>query len=84
MKLVFPRHVGRQWAIPKVQALTKFNTFKQRFDSTSNFFGGVGGSNHKTFVKDAGNNTQQQANNFTSQIELRYLGEWCVILQTKH
>ena len=44
----------------------------QRFGYASNFFGGVGESNHKTFVKDTGNNTQQRANNFTSQIALRY------------
>ena len=44
----------------------------QRFGSASNFFGGVGESNHKTFVNDTGNNTQQRANNFTSQIALRY------------
>ncbi len=42
------------------------------FGSASNFFGGIGESNHKRFVKDTGNNSQQRACNFTSQIALRY------------
>ncbi len=44
----------------------------QRFGSASNLFGGIGESNHKRFVKDTGNNTQQRASNFTSQIAQRY------------
>ena len=44
----------------------------QRFGSATNFFGGIGESNHKRFVKDTGNNTQKRASNFTSQIAQRY------------
>jgi hypothetical protein len=40
--------------------------------SASNFFGGVGESNHKKFVKDTGINTQKRDHNFTSQIATRY------------
>jgi hypothetical protein len=42
------------------------------FGSASNFFDGIGESNHKKFVIDTGNNTQQRACNFSSQIALRY------------
>jgi hypothetical protein len=56
MKSVFPRHVGLKWKIPKVHGLTKFQTFMMLYGSASNFFGGVGESNHKRFVKDTGNN----------------------------
>jgi hypothetical protein len=44
----------------------------KRFGPASNFFGGVGESNHKRIIKDTGNNTQQRACKFTSQIPLRY------------
>ena len=69
---VFPRSSGRGWKIPKLHALTKFSTYMQRFGSASNFFGGIGESNHKRFVKDTGNNTQQRASCFSSQIALRF------------
>jgi hypothetical protein len=69
---VFPRESGRGWKIPKLHGLTKFATYMQRFGSATNFFGGIGESNHKRFVKDTGNNTQQRASNFTSQIAQRY------------
>ncbi len=72
MLSVFPRESGRGWKIPKVHGLTKFVTYMQRFGSASNFFGGIGESNHKRFVKDTGNNMQQRASNFTSQIAQRY------------
>ena len=72
MMSVFPRESGRGWCVPKVHGLTKFSTNMQRFGSATNFFGGVGESNHKRFVKDTGNNTQQRAGNFTSQIAQRY------------
>jgi hypothetical protein len=47
---VFPRISGRGWKIPKLHGLTKFGTYMQRFGSASNFFGGIGESNHKWFV----------------------------------
>ena len=72
MLSVFPRESGRGWKIPKVHGLTKFVTYMQRFGSASNFFGGIGESNHKPFIKDTGNNTKQRASNFTSQIAQRY------------
>jgi hypothetical protein len=72
MKSVFPRHIGRGWKIPKLHGLTKFQTFMMLYGSARNFFGGVGESNHKRFVKDTGNNTQQRANKFSSQIAERY------------
>ena len=62
---VFPRD-------SKLHGLTKFATYMQRFGSASNFFGGIGESNHKRFVKDTGNNTQQRASNFSSQVAQRY------------
>jgi hypothetical protein len=55
-----------------MHGLTKFATFMQRFGSASNFLGGIGGSNHKRFVKDTGNNNKQRASNFSSQIAHRY------------
>lgn len=69
---VFPRDSGRGWKIPKLHGLTKFATYMQRFGSASNFFGGIGESNHKRFVKDTGHNTQQRASNFSSQVAQRY------------
>jgi hypothetical protein len=69
---VFPRVVVRGWKLPKVHGLTKFILFMKKIGSASNFFGGVGESNHKRFAKDTGNNTQQRARNFTSQIALLY------------
>ncbi len=72
MLSVFPRESGHGWKIPKVHGLTKFVTYMQRFGSASNFFGGIGESNHKWFLKDTRNNTQQRASNFTSQIAQRY------------
>jgi hypothetical protein len=69
MMSVFPRVAGCGWKLPKVHGLTKFVTFMKRFGSASNFFGGVGESNHKRFVKDTSNNTQQRACNFTSQMQ---------------
>jgi hypothetical protein len=69
---VFPRISGRGWKIPKLHGLTKFGTYMQRFGSASNFFGGIGESNHKRFVKDTGNNTQQRASCFSSQIAHRF------------
>ena len=56
---VFRRDSGRGWKIPKLHGLTKFATYMQRYGSASNFFGGIGETNHKRFVKDTGNNTQQ-------------------------
>lgn len=72
MQFVFPRQDGRGWNIPKSHGLTKFQKYIKLFGSASNFFGGVGESNHKKFVKDTGNNTQKRAHNFTSQIATRY------------
>jgi hypothetical protein len=72
MQYIFPRLVGQGWKIPKVHGLTKFQNYMKLFGSASNFYGAVGEKNHKNFVKDTGNNTQKQANNFTSQIEIRY------------
>ena len=69
---VFSRDSGRGWKIPKLHGLTKFATYMQRFGSASNFFGGIGESNHKRFVKDTGHNTQQRASNFSSQVAQRY------------
>jgi hypothetical protein len=71
MMSVFPREARRGWKLPNVHGLTKFITFMKRFGSASNFFGGVGESNHERFVKDTGHNTQQRACNFTSQIAQR-------------
>jgi hypothetical protein len=72
MLSVFPRASRHGWKIPKLHGLTKFSSYMQRFGSASNFFGGIGESHHKRFVKDTGNNTQQRASNFTSQIAQRY------------
>ncbi len=72
MLSVFRRAAGHGWKIPKLHGLTKFARYMQRFGSASNFFGGIGESNHKRFVKDTGNNTQQRSSNFTSQIAQRY------------
>jgi len=72
MMSVFPREARRGWKLPKDHGLTKFTTFMKRFGSASNFFGGIGGSNHKRFLKDTGHNTQQRACNFTSQIAQGY------------
>jgi hypothetical protein len=72
MMSAFPREAGRGWKTPKVHGLTKFVTFMQRFGSASYFFGGIGESNHKRFVKDTGNITQQRASSFTSQIAQKY------------
>ncbi len=69
---VFPIIFGHGWNIPKLHGLTKFGTYMQRFGSASNFFGGIGESNHKRFVKDTGNNTHQRASNFSSQIAHRF------------
>jgi hypothetical protein len=69
---VSPREAGHGWKIPKLHGLAKFVTYMQRFGSASNFIGGIGESNHKRFVKDTGNDTQQRASNFTSQIAQRY------------
>jgi hypothetical protein len=68
----FPREAGRGWKLSKVHGLTKFITFIKRFGSARNFFGGIGESNHKRFVKDTGHNAKQRACNFTSQIAQRY------------
>jgi hypothetical protein len=68
----FPRVAGCGWKLPKLHGLTKFVMFMKSFGSASIFFGGVGESNHKSFVKDTDNNTQQRACNFNSQIALRY------------
>jgi hypothetical protein len=70
--VIFPRVAGHGWKLPKVHGLTKFVTFLKSFGSASNFFGGIGESNHKKLIKDTGNNTQQRACNFTSQIALSY------------
>ena len=72
MKSVFPREAGRGWNLPKLHGLTKFQPYMMLYGSASNFFGGVGESNHKRFVKDTGNNTQLRANTFSSQIASRY------------
>ena len=72
MKSVFPREAGRGWNLPKLHGLTKFQPYMMLYGSASNFFGGVGESNHKRFVKDTGNNTQLRANIFSSQIASRY------------
>ena len=72
MKSVFPREAGRGWNLPKLHGLTKFQPYMMLYGSASNFFGGVGESNHKRFVKDTGNNTQQRAHVFSSQIASRY------------
>ncbi len=72
MMPVFLRVAGRGWKLPKVHRLTKLVTFMKSFGSASKFFGGIGESNHKRFIKDTDNDTQQRACNFTSQIALRY------------
>jgi hypothetical protein len=77
MQFVFPRQAGRGWNLPKSQGLTKFQLYMKLYGSASNFFGGVGESNHKKKLKATGNNMQKRAHNFTSQIATRYY-KWMV------
>jgi hypothetical protein len=72
MQFAFPRQAGRGWNLRKSHGLTKFQLYMRLYGSASNFFGGVGESNHKKIVKDTGNNTQKRSHNFASQIATRY------------
>ena len=56
----------------KTHGLTKMQYYMCLFGSGYNFVGGPGEANHKTFVKDTGNNTQIRINSFVSQCVTRY------------
>jgi hypothetical protein len=43
---------GQGWAVSKFQGLTKFVLYMKLFGSAINFYGGIGKCNHKKFVKD--------------------------------
>jgi hypothetical protein len=62
----FPRG-GQGWHLPKTHGLTKMQTFMILFGSAINFYGGIGESNHKDYVKDTGTITQKRGKLFTSQ-----------------
>merc|ERR1712086_594863 len=62
----FPRG-GQGWHLPKTHGLTKMQTYIILFGSAINFYGGIGESNHKDFVKDTATITQKRGNVFTSQ-----------------
>lgn len=64
----FPRQEGMGWKFPKVHSLTKFATFIQAFGSGINFFGGIGESMLKEFMKHLAANTQRRPNIFASQL----------------
>jgi hypothetical protein len=78
IKYVFPRtdidgeELGQGWSLPKFNATTKFREYMISFGSAINFYCGVGGCNHKKFVKSTGFNTQKRTKNFTSQVATRY------------
>jgi hypothetical protein len=70
MQVVFPRKAGCVWNIPKSHGLTKFKLYMKLFGSASNFFGGVGESNHKKLSKTQAITHRREL--ITSQIATRY------------
>jgi hypothetical protein len=75
---VFPRwdkdrnEEGQGWAVSKFHGITKFVLYMKLFGGAINFYGGIGKSNHKKFVKDTGLNTHKRIRTFTSQVAQRY------------
>ena len=70
---LFPREEGTNgYCIPKMHAMTKVNTYMQRYGSAMNFYGGTGESAHKFFVKQPGLKTQRRVNEFAVQIAKQY------------
>ncbi len=66
----FPREQHYDWKLPKVHSLTKFPVYIQMFGSAVNFYGGIGESNLKTFMKRLAHFTQRRAKNFAPQLGL--------------
>ncbi len=55
------------YSIPKMHGMTKMQSYIKLFGSGVNFYGGPGKAAHKTFVKSAGQKTQQQLSKFAQQ-----------------
>jgi len=68
---IFPRD-GNGWNLQKTHGLILIpRRYMRKLGSAVNFHGGPGETNHKKFVKDAGNNTQGRPNCFSSQAAQR-------------
>jgi hypothetical protein len=52
------------YRLPKMNGMTKMQSYIQRFGSGMNFFGSPGEAAHKTFVKSAGQKTQRRVGKF--------------------
>ena len=73
LQWLFPRDPNSNgWNIPKIHAMTKFQTYIMRYGSAINFYGGTGESAHKIFVKAPGLKTQRRVSEFAVQTARQY------------
>ena len=64
----FPREEKTNgYCIPKMHAMTKFQSYIKRYGSAINFYGGPGEAAHKYFVKAPGQKTQRRVSEFAVQ-----------------
>jgi hypothetical protein len=63
---------GQGWSVSKFHGITKFVLYIKPFGNAIDFYGGIGESNHKKFVKETRCNTQKRNQTSTSQVVQRY------------
>lgn len=86
----FPRDKGMGWCFPKVHSLTKFSAFIQAFGSSINFYGGIGESHLKDYMKHYAHLTQRRRGKFAEQLANNHYQHslfnhslFCIRIQTK-
>ena len=68
LQWLFPREDNTNgYCIPKMNGMSKFQSYIKRYGSAMNFYGGTGESAHKQFVKAPGQKTQRRVSEFASQ-----------------
>ncbi|KAL7455029.1 hypothetical protein ACHAWC_007128 [Mediolabrus comicus] len=68
----FTRHEGNGWSIPKLHSLEHFPFYISEFGCARNFFGGIGESHLKDFLKYLGHLTQRRQVSFAVQVAKQY------------
>ncbi len=68
LQWLFPRADNANgYCIPKMHGMTKFQYYINRYRCAMNFYGGMGESARKIFVKTPGQKTQRHVSEFASQ-----------------
>ncbi len=73
LQLFFPRNTNTNgYNLPKMHGITKVQEYMKLFGSGINFYGGLGESAHKQFIKIPGQRTQQRVSEFAQQTALQH------------